>query len=82
MTRKKKDVWPGGGQILFVADMPKLLMRSFAAWCKLRGVTQKQKLISLIRECVQDTKLPMELGTKKKKKGDTDVKDPILGDEE
>jgi hypothetical protein len=56
--RKKKERPSGGTQILFVRHMPKMLMRHFRAWCSLRGITQQDKLISLITECVQNTQTP------------------------
>lgn len=40
---------------LYVKKVPRSLHRAFGAWCKLRGVSIQDKIISLMRETVKQT---------------------------
>jgi hypothetical protein len=40
---------------LYVKDVPRALQRHFRAWCALRGVSVKDKIVSLMRETVAQT---------------------------
>lgn len=55
MAKHKDPAQDETKRVLFVRGMPKALMCHFAAWCKLRGISQKSKLISMIRECLKDS---------------------------
>jgi DNA-directed RNA polymerase subunit RPC12/RpoP len=49
--RGKKEP-SGSTTIMSVKGMPRPLMQKFKAWCNRRGITMKDKITELIRECL------------------------------
>jgi hypothetical protein len=47
-----------GCTTLVVRHIPGKLLIRFQAWCKLRGISYKDKMIELLRKCIQDTSDP------------------------
>lgn len=41
---------------LFIKNLPYELVNAFKAWCALRNVTMRDKLVSMIRQVLKETK--------------------------
>lgn len=55
MATKERPKAEKTTSILHMRNIPASLLRHFKAWCGLRGVTMKDKIMSLMRDTVEST---------------------------